>query len=208
MRFRRPASALALALCANGALAADVAPLKQVQTARALFDIGLATGDPLYLLTAARLRKSVDLSPIERAPEGGVAEPGTVLVWQDMLAAARLQISGDPVLSGLADDIAAERSKGVSSGPVYSIVTIRPGGTDTYPQLPFSGGDYAEIYVEGASGTDLNVMVRDDKGRLVCSDTDISAIAYCGWRPATDGRFTIVVENQGRRGGQYSLMTN
>lgn len=208
MTIRWPATAFAMTLIATNALASDAAPLKQVQTARALFDIGLETDDPLYLLTAARLRKSVDISATDRAPDGGTAETGAPLDWQDMLAAARVRIGQDAVLSGLADDIAAERSKGVASGPVYSIITIRSGGTDTYPKLPFTGGHYAEIYVEGASGTDLNVMVRDEKGRLVCSDTDISAIAYCGWRPAADGRFTIVVENQGPRGGQYSLMTN
>lgn len=207
--IRRPlALSLALSLAATAGVADDAAPLQQMRTARALYDIGVAEGDPLYILAAARLRKSVEPRPIDRAPEGGTAATGAPLGWQDILAAAASLIVGDPILLGLAEDIAAENSKGVMTGPVYSIVDIRAGGQDRYPGLPFTGGQYAEIYVEGPSGTDLNLTVRDDQGRLVCSDTDISAIAYCGWKPATDGRFAITVENQGRTGGRYSMMTN
>lgn len=198
----------ALMLVAPIAQAQDAAPLSRIKTARALYDIGVTTQDPLYILTAAQLRKSVDLHPTDRAPEGGTALSETPLGWQDMLATAAPLITGDPMMTGLAQDIAAARTKGVASGPVYSVVEIGAGGRDKYPRLRFSGGQYAEIYVEGASGTDLNLLVHDAKGRLVCSDTDISAIAYCGWKPAANGDFVITVENDGTRGGSYSMMTN
>jgi len=203
-----------LAICASLMLAAapvladDSAPLARVKTARALFDIGVATQDALYFLAAAQLRKSVEMTPSDRAPEGGTALSGTLLGWQDMLAAATPLIAGNPMMTGLAEYIAAARSKGVASGPVYSVVEIGAGERDKYPRLRFSGGQYAEIYVEGASGTDLNLLVHDAKGRLVCSDTDISAIAYCGWKPTENGDFVSTVENDGNRGGSYSMMTN
>lgn len=208
MPSRPLALALSLVLVAGPSVAEDLPPLHRMRIAHDLFEIGLTENDPLYILTAARLRKSVDIQSADRAPEGGAVAEGQPLGWKDMLAAAQLLISQDPVLQGLAEDLAAETSKGVTSGPVYSIVDIRAGGRDRYPGLSFAGGQYAEIYVEGPSGTDLNLQVRDGQGRLVCSDTDISAIAYCGWRPAADDRFEVTVVNHSGPGGRYSMMTN
>lgn len=208
MRIVPAGLALVFALSAAPAKAEESAPLKRLATAHDMYRIGLERQDPLLILAAAKLRKSVAASPADRAPEDGETVAGAPLGWRDMLASAALMVEGDPLLEGLAEDIAAARSKGVASGPVYSIVEIGAGGRDEYPGLPFSGGNYAEVYVEGPSGTDMNVLVHDSKGRLVCSDTDISAIAYCGWKPATGGSFSITVENSGPRGGRYSMMTN
>lgn len=208
-RMTSPAlAAIALALTLPAGATAQDAPLKRLQTAQGLYDIGMKDREPLYVLAAARLRKTVTLGEGDLAPEGGKTVNGQPFGWRDMLASATPMIEGDPVLEGIAEDIEAVRSKGVASGPVYSIVDIRGGGSDVYPGVRFTGGTYAEIYVEGASGTDLNVLVHDEQNRLVCSDTDISAIAYCGWRPAADGTFRITVVNEGSRGGRYSLITN
>lgn len=206
------ACTVSLSLAATMATAGNAAQtplLKRVQTSHALFQLGLAEGEPLYILAAARLRKSVPLVAQMRAPEGGNAEAGPPLVSaEDMLAAAEPMIAGDPALEELAEDIRVARSKGVRDGPVYSIVSIKGGGRDRYAAIPFTGGQYAEIYVEGASGTDLNLLVYDSKNRLVCSDTDISAVAYCGWHPKTDGTYAVTVVNEAGRGGRYSMMSN
>lgn len=187
---------------------ADDAPLKRIQTARALFDFGIEQQDPLLILAAAQLHKTVGVDPTTRAPQDGMTVDGAPFGWSDMLDAAAPLMAGDPTLQGLAKDIRAARSKGVTIGPVYSIVEIRAKGQDVYADVPFDGGQYAEIYVEGAAGIDLNLLVHDSKNRLVCSDTDISAIAYCGWRPASDAKFSITVVNDGSSGGRYSMMTN
>ena len=201
-------AAAGLGLALVPAALAETAPLQQMRTARSLYEIGIAQQNPLLILAAARLRKSVTPRPSARNTEGSKAITGQPLGWQEMLAAAAPLIEGDPALLALAEDTKAERDKGVTIGPVYSIAEIEAKGTDTYPSLPFTGGQYAEIYVEGPAGVDLNVLIRDAQGRLVCSDTDISAIAYCGWRPAASGEFKITVENRSAQGGQYSLISN
>jgi hypothetical protein len=208
MALRLTALTLTAALAAAPVLAADPTPLDRMRTAHTLYRIGLDSGDGLLVIAAARLRKGVTATPAARAPEGGAALEGEPLGWRQMLDDAAPLIAGDPLLIGLAGDVAAETDKGVMTGPVYSIVEIRAGGRDKYAGVPFAGGQYAEIYVEGAPGTDLNLLVHDDRGRLVCSDTDISAIAYCGWNPASDGQFAITVVNDGGNGGRYSMMTN
>lgn len=185
----------------------DATHLQMINSARSMYEIGLAHEDGLLILAAAKLRKQVQLKQAERSPNGGSAEEGTPLDWQEMLANAQPLIQGNPILEGMAEDIEAERFKGVTDGPVYSIARISSGGNDVYDNVPFDGGAYAEIYLEGPRGSDLNLVVRDSAGRLVCSDTDISAIAYCGWKPTASDMYQITVESQ-RGGGKYSLMTN
>lgn len=188
------------------------ASLKTAQMSANLYIAGLEQSDPILVMAAAKLRKSLNFTAAERAPDqdgaAGDTDLQAPLTWQQMLETAEDLAAGDDALLGLIEDIRVERSKGVATGQVYSISSIRSGGTDTYPPLPYTGGDYAEVYVEGQANTDLNLFVHDAKGRLVCSDTDISAIAYCGWRPAKSEGFTIIVKNRGGVASSYSLITN
>ena len=202
---------LAATLLASLALpiqAETLSPVKTAELSARLYATGLELGDPLLILSAAKLRKTLGLTATPRLPEGGVADTDAPLSWQDMLASATDLAADDETLLGLIDDIRAESSKGVSSGPVYNIGNLKNGGKDSYPGVEFIGGEYAEVYVEAKSATDLNLSIYDAQGRLVCSDTDASHIAYCGWRPADTGSFTMKVENHGPQGAKYALMTN
>lgn len=209
--LRATALAATLATCL-AAPAAPAEPLTPVQTAALsarLYEAGRAQGDAILVLAAARLRKQ--LAPAEttgRAAEGG--EPGSdaPLTWQDMADTAADLAADDDTILGLIDDLRAEGTKGVVSGPVYNIGSLGARKTDTYARIDFKGGEYAEVYVEAKSTVDLNLTVLDAQGRLVCADTDRSHIAYCGWRPDATGAFTLKVENRGSAGTGYALMTN
>jgi hypothetical protein len=183
-------------------------PVKVAELSARAYAAGMAEGDPLLVLSAAKLRKS--LAPVagDRAAVDGVAGEGAPLGWEEMLASAAELADGDEVVLGLIEDARVETTKGVASGPVYNIGSLGNGKGDTYPPIEFRGGEYAEVYVEAKAATNLNLGVYDDKGRLVCSDTDISHIAYCGWTPASAGTFTLKVENKGPTGADYALMTN
>jgi hypothetical protein len=201
-----------LALCvmslALPAWAEGPSPVKVAELSARLYATGVEAGDPLLVLSAAKLRKT--LAPVAgtRAAVDGVAGQGAPLGWEEMLAAAADLAAGDDVVLGLIEDARVETTKGVASGPVYNIGSLGNGKGDTYPPIEFRGGEYAEVYVEAKAATNLNLAVFDDKGRLVCSDTDISPIAYCGWTPASPGTFTLKVENKGPSGADYALMTN
>ncbi len=204
--------ALLVALSAGLALPAHAEPLSPVKTAELsarLYEAGIEMADPLLVVSAAKLRKGLGLKKGDLRAEGaGAAPEEKPLDWEEMLATAEEMSPGDEVIAGLADDVRAEGSKGVSSGPVYNIGSLGNGGTDTYPIVEFIGGEYAEVYVEAKSATDLNIQVLDAKGRLVCSDTDASHIAYCGWRPDATGGFVMKVQNNGPSSASYALMTN
>ncbi|MGV6811250.1 MAG: hypothetical protein ACWA47_03315 [Brevirhabdus sp.] len=200
--FRFLAAATLAATISTPAFAQN--PLKSVQLSRQLYDHGVLEGDALLIIAAAKLRKNVTPAPSGTTPAGETPH----LAWQDMLATAATLAKGDETLEGLVDDLRVATTKGIVNGPVYSISDVRSGGENIYADLPFEGATYAEVYLEGQSNSDLNLYVYDAKGRLVCSDTDISDIAYCGWRPAQTGNFELRVENKGPSASRYSLMTN
>ncbi len=207
MRPTLLALTLTLTLAAP-AWAKGPSPVKIAELSARLYDQGLAVGDPLMVLTAARLRKTLAPVATDRAPEGGGTVEGTPLSWEEMLTSAETLAAGDDALLALIADARTEAARGVASGPVYNIGQLTNGGGDTYPPIEFRGGEYAEVYVEAKAATNLNLRVYDDRGRLVCSDTDISHIAYCGWTPADGGTFTLQVENKGPSAATYALMTN
>lgn len=203
--------ALALALPALPGIARAEGPslLRQAAISAELYSKGVESGDPLLILAAAQLRKSLDLQPL--APgQSGSTETGNFAPtsWEDMVAAAVALTAGDDPLRGLAEDVAAQTWKGVISGPVYRIEKLGPGGEARLPDLSFRGGEYAEVYAEAEPGLDVNVAVYDEEGRLVCSDNHPSHVAYCGWTPAVDGHFTLVVGNSASREAHFALMTN
>lgn len=200
--------AAAVAALVSPAFAETLSPVKVAELSARLYTMGLDQGDPLLILSAARLRKSLALVASDRAAVDGRAGTGAPLSWEEMLASAETLAGDDDILLGLIDDARFEGSKGVSSGPVYNIGSLTDGNDDTYPPIEFRGGEYAEVYVEAKDATNLNLTIYDDLGRLVCSDTDISHIAYCGWTPAKEGTFTLKVENKGPASAAYALMTN
>ncbi len=207
MRRLLPATLLTLTL----ALPAMAEPLTPVQTAALsarVFAAGVELADPVLMLAAARLRKAINPEAVARAAEGGEAGTDAPLGWQAMADAAVELADGDEALLGLIDDLRAEGTKGVASGPVYNIGQLGKGKTDTYRNIDFKGGEYAEVYIEAQTSVDLNLSVTDAQGRLVCADTDVSHIAYCGWRPDAAGAFTLSVQNKGGSGTGYALMTN
>ncbi|WP_272008483.1 hypothetical protein [Roseovarius sp. ZX-A-9] len=211
--FPRVLTPLALALClglATPAAAGDtgaITPIKRLETSRVVYKAGLADQDPMMVIAAAKLRKSVPLAYRALAPEGGTADDADPLSAEAMLNVAAVLAEGDPVMEKLVNEVRFTDVKGVPGGPVYSSTAIAAAKDHKYPHVSFEGGAYAEIYVEGHGQANLVLYVYDGAGRLVCSDTDITNIAYCGWKPSTTENFTIQVVNKGN-GTQYSLVTN
>jgi hypothetical protein len=191
---------LALLLTTAGtALAGPEAatPIRQAALSAELYADGVAQGDALLIVAAASLRKSAEIA----------IEPAAALSWQSMLDRARGMAGDDAALLGLIEDVAAESAKGVLTGPIYRLAELPPGEV-ALPMLEFKGGEKAEVYVEAAPGTDLNLTIRDAEGRVVCADSHPSSIVYCNWTPAQDGAFTVTLENRSDTATDYALMTN
>jgi hypothetical protein len=185
------------------------APLRLMELSRRLYEAGRALEDPVLLVAAAQLRRSVDLRPATpRGGAGAAAADAAVLTWQAILDAAKAIGGDDPEVARLIEEVEAERPRGLLTGPVYSITVLEGQLEATYGPYTFAAGRYAEVYVEGDGSSNLDLFVYDAEGRLICADTDLSDIAHCGWRPAEDGDFTVVVRNRGSERNRYALMTN
>ncbi|MEL6503159.1 MAG: hypothetical protein AAFO61_05585 [Pseudomonadota bacterium] len=215
---------LALLACLLGTPAmADQAPNISPKTgaeagnlmalSRRVFDIARADNDAHGMITAARLRKKAGLQEQDRAGEddgGGdhTGEASGLLTWQAMLDEAVKRSVGDETIADLAEDLRAQKSKGVVNGAIYSKARVKPRGKRRYRNIAFAGGRFAEVYSEGRGDANLDMFIYDGSGHLVCSQTDPSNISQCGWTPSFTGPFTVVIENKSDVTASYALMTN
>ncbi len=192
----------------------EPATAKLYAMARDLVEYGRKNNDPLSLIVAANIRQQISLTEVDRKPTstegtGGTAEDATPELTVDaILDEAKSMSSDDEAIVALADDIKASATKGRTAGPGYNVVTLPGSTTDNYDNVSFNGGEYAEVYAEGSGATNLDLYVYDENGNLICSDTDYSDIAYCGWTPKWTGPFSIKVINQGSASNRYALITN
>ena len=198
----------------EAAKADEPATAKLYAMARDLVEYGRKNNDPLSLIVAANIRQQISLTEVDRKPTstegaGGTAEDATPeLTVEAILDEAKSMSGDDEAIVALADDITASATKGRTAGPGYNVVTLPGSTTDNYDNVSFNGGEYAEVYTEGSGATNLDLFVYDENGNLICSDTDYSDIAYCGWTPKWTGGFTIKVINQGGSSNRYALITN
>lgn len=185
-----------LALSALPAMAEGASAIRMAELSARLYDAGMQARDPVLVATAAHLRKSAGL------------DGQTALGWDAMLTVAEGLAAGDTALLGVIGDIRADSTKGVASGPITHLAALAPGASETRAAMPFRAGEYAEAYVEAPLGVDLNLTVLDETGRIVCADLNPSHIAYCGWTPASEGSFTLVIHNASDQPADYAFMTN
>lgn len=201
-------------LSQDAAKADEPATAKLYAMARDLVEYGRQNNDPLSLIVAANIRQQVSLTEIDRKPtstegSGAAAEDPTPELTVDAILDEAKSMSGDDeAIVALADDIKASATKGRTAGPGYNVVTLPGSTTDNYDNVSFNGGEYAEVYAEGSGASNLDLYIYDENGNLICSDTDYSDIAYCGWTPKWTGGFTIKVINQGGASNRYALITN
>jgi hypothetical protein len=90
-------------------------------------------------------------------------------------------------------------------GSVDHIDRVRPRVTDSY-QVPFRGGQWAQVVVIGDGGTDLDLFVYDQFGNLVASDTDSTDNCIVRfWVPRT-AVYTVKVQNLGTVSNVYEVL--
>lgn len=189
------------------------ATAKLYALSRDLVEYGRKNKDALSLIVAAGMRQQVSLKAVDRKPQSdakapAAADPTPELTVDAILKEAQAMSGNDAMIVAMAKDVAASATKGRSAGPGYNVVTMPGKSTDTYAGVKFDGGDYAEVYTEGSGRSNLDLYIYDENGNLICSDTDSSDIAYCGWTPRWTGGFTIKVVNRGTNSNKYALITN
>ncbi|WP_309664689.1 hypothetical protein [Tabrizicola sp.] len=181
-----------------------------------LYAMGVASGDALTVLTAAKLAMGVEVKeggdikktttgdmPADDA-EGAADAPVDAMM---MLAKAKELAADDEILMGLIADAEAEGSRGRIGGAVSWLSRLPSGQTDVW-EIPFYGNSYAEIAVVGDGDANLDVAITDENGNVFCYDVSWSDSLYCNFTPSWDGYFYVTVQNMGRARNSYYLMTN
>jgi hypothetical protein len=86
--------------------------------------------------------------------------------------------------------------------------SVRAGGTDSYRDLRFVGGEVARVAVVGDGDTDLDLYVYDENGNEIVRDDDYTDRCVVQFNPRWTGRFIIKIVNRGSVYNRYALMTN
>ncbi|MEZ5798620.1 MAG: hypothetical protein R3D63_14760 [Paracoccaceae bacterium] len=136
--------------------------------------------------------------------DGATAAPPTA----DEMFAKAMELAGDDeALKAIIEDAQAETSRGRIGGGVSWLSRLPSGKIDVW-EVPFYGNSYAEVAVVGDGDANLDMVITDENGNVICYDVSPSDQVYCDFVPAWDGYFYITVENAGRSRNSYYLMTN
>jgi hypothetical protein len=136
--------------------------------------------------------------------EGASDAPPTA----DQMFAKATELAGDDeTLKGLIEDAMAEGSRGRIGGAVSWLSRLPAGQIDVW-EVPFYGNSYAEVAIAGDGDANLDMVITDENGNVICYDVSRSDQVYCDFVPAWDGYFYITVENTGRSRNSYYLLTN
>ena len=124
-----------------------------------------------------------------------------------MFAKAKELAAGDDALLDVIEDAMAEGSRRRIGGAVRWLSRLPAGSTDVW-EIPLYGNSYAEIAVVGDGDANLDVVVTDEGGNILCYDAGWSDSLYCDFTPDRDGYFYVTVENLGEVRNTYYLVTN
>ncbi|OYW52469.1 MAG: hypothetical protein B7Z31_12655, partial [Rhodobacterales bacterium 12-65-15] len=163
--------------------------------ADALWRQGLTDGQPLYLLTAIQLARSVTLQPAtgwERTTTGGAtdAPPGRAAApdpaSEDALAIVRNLAEEDPTLQEVVYDLDAQVPRSPTATAVFAKAELAPGQTDSWRIVLF-GAVPAELGVIGDGDSRLGLTLVDEAGVEVCATPLSTGPALCRLTPARNG---------------------
>lgn len=194
--------------------AATPGAVSQLDLAQQLYALGVASGDALTVLTAAKLAAGVELKETDRKKETKGDAPAEDTEGAEapvdaamMLAKAKELAGEDEILAGLVEDAEAEGSRGRIGGASSTLSRLPAGMTDVW-EIPFYGESFAEIGILGDGDANLDVLVADENGNAICFDVSASDKVYCEFTPAWNGYFYVTVQNTGKVRNSYYLMTN
>jgi hypothetical protein len=177
-----------------------------------LEDLGRAQKDSLMLINAARLYLKASGQEIKREGEreGGEGEQtakGKIAGIKEILDLARQHAQGSETITKLIDEMAVVGIKGNSGGAKFVRDSVPSKGKVTY-KLEFYSQEFAEATVRGDGAGDIDLMVADENGNVICQSKGNREREYCSWFPRWKGQFKVTVQNQGSGASNYRLYTN
>jgi len=187
-------------------------PIHELTLAQQLAIYGVENQDAMSLIVAAQImdRYLLEDSDVQPREDRGEAPEGTAPIIasvDDILAAAR-DLAGDRQdLLAMIEDVEAGGSRGSVYGEGSYEDWIGAYDAIAYDE-GFFGNEQAIVTLNGWNDTDLDLIVYDEYGNVVCESASYSSTEYCEWTPRWTGQFTVIVINNGGLENSYSLWTN
>jgi hypothetical protein len=228
MRFAAPilTACLAAGLAAASPTFADPANVALSQTgtngaaarlvlAQDAYQTAMQKGDPILLLAAIRLARSVTLrlptgwirtttgdgSPDQEIGRSAAADPASPKV----LAIAQALAGEDHSLQDIAFDLDAQRPQGRQPTVIRATADVAGDQTDSW-RIALSGGVPAELGLIGDGDSPLELTVTDETGSIVCALPPGTSPMLCRFTPARNGFFVVAVRNHGTVQNSYHLV--
>jgi hypothetical protein len=175
----------------------EAAALESLALSDRLAVYGRQQGDPVALVLAARIRKSLPASLADRGPRGATT----------LLAQAEAMAGGSTVIAALVKDVRGLRNRDIpviGKGIEYLTRSIKARSVDR-SEVNFSGGEAAMVYVHTNDDADIDLYVYDELNNLVCVDEAMGPSATCVWRPRWNGTFLVDVRSRNENAIEYVL---
>lgn len=190
-------------------------PVAAYVAAARLLPLGFAAEDPLAVLTAVRLARSVSLRPATAwqatpepdplpAPAAGLPrDPGD----EDAALLLAMMTEGDDDLQLAAQELLAVPASGAARSAVAQGAGIAGGGATTWT-IPFYGQAPAEIGLVALADAALTLRVTDAQGAEICGPAPVAPAALCAFTPVRNGWFRVEIANGTGALAGYLLLTN
>ncbi len=184
--------------------------------AQDLFDIGVARKDALTVLTAARLALAVNPRPGRAlhlpknprpAADTAADSPPSAPDAAAMLAVAKDLAGADDTLLYLIE-IAEGAPAAAPLGSALRYPARLGTGARHVWKVPFFGDSPAELAIIGNGAANLDLVVTDESGAVICREAGGADRALCRFVPARNGYFSATVVNTGTAPNDYDLVTN
>lgn len=170
--------------------------------------------DAMALVMAAKLQNEAGVQQVKHERTAGKGKGGSGAAPQARdnsvagLVARAKQYAGDRKdLIALADDVARAGTRGAVGGPKAATHVVEARVNDIF-RVSFRGGEPAVVGISGDGDTDLDLVVIDENGNVICRADGPSDDEICRWTPRWTGLFRIEVRNLGTVWNRYRIMTN
>jgi hypothetical protein len=175
---------------------------------------GDANKDALSMIVAANILQQVGAqdTKADKKTEGtgdpkagkGTARDITV---KGILDRAKQYAGGRKDIIAMADEASKSSSRGAAAGPRRWQSQVNARTVDIY-NVTFRGGEAAMVALSGDGDTDLDLVIRDESGNVVCRSESAGDDEVCRWYPRWTGPFRIEVKNLGGVYNHYRAAHN
>jgi hypothetical protein len=191
-----------------------VSPVRQIEAARKIADLGREIQDPVLLVAAARVMIT---SGAQIPVSGPSVDPHSIQPYDPWSANALLADAGifanmNKAIEAAIQETSGEQYRGVLTGPSQTDEIIKPGQVQrfAFSYVARERADAGLRIKPGQAGATLSIEAIDGQGRRVAiaaSPARFNQAAYVEWNPRRCGSFTIIVRNTGSVAAAYRLST-